>query len=35
LGSELSADRPNRVEGLSDELDLFRCHNGDRTVRSP
>src|SRR5215216_4627650 len=28
LGSKLSTDRPDRVERLSDELNLFRGHDG-------
>src|SRR5258707_2935458 len=35
LVSELSTDRPDRVERLSDKLSLFRRHDGNRMNSRP
>src|SRR5206468_2378222 len=35
LGSKLSTDRPDRVERLSDELNLFRGHDDNRRNQKP
>jgi hypothetical protein len=35
LVSELSTDRPDRVERLSDKLSLFRRHDGNRRNSRP